>query len=217
MFTSLSIFKQGLLILSVPVLAQAAFIGILLNSMSENTVAQKWAVHTKDVIAKTEETYRLLLERYASVRNLIILHNPRDQKRVADEITRANDAAALLRRLVADNAPQQARVDEVVAHIREFSDLLARIELLASERKRDGAVPLLEEAGLSLGFLRGKMDAILEEESRLDRDRMNELRRSGAWHFWTLIVGGWRNSGIDHGPGRGVLRWGGEATSGLDR
>ena len=71
MFRPLTIFEKGILIVSIPLLAQAVFIGILISSQSEDAAAQRWAVHTKEVIAKIEETYRLLLEGYAGVRNLI--------------------------------------------------------------------------------------------------------------------------------------------------
>ena len=83
MLRPLSIFEKGLLILSVPVIAQAVFIAIALSSLSEHALAQKWAVHTKEVIAKTEETYRLLLERYAAVRNLVVrgAHARRSRRR----------------------------------------------------------------------------------------------------------------------------------------
>ncbi len=115
MFRPLTILQKAILIVSIPVISQGIFIGILLTSVSQDAEAQKWAIHTKDVIAKTEEAYRLLLGGYVGVRNLIVLEQPIAHDPFIDDLNRLRGTLAELRALVADNPGQQARVDDIAA------------------------------------------------------------------------------------------------------
>ena len=190
MFRPLTILKKAILIVSIPVFAQAIFIGILLRSVSEGAAAQKWAVHTKEVIAKTEESYRLLMGGYAGVRNLIVLEQPVERDPFVDDLNRVSGALAELRALVADNAGQQARVDDIAARAREIAGGLAGIRRQLSAGQRDQTALGLDHAALAIANVREVIDAMLAEESRLDLERMNRMRRSNSWHFWILICGG---------------------------
>src|SRR5262245_19620625 len=107
---SLTIFRKGLLLVAIPLVAEAIYIGVLNRVEAEAAAAQRWAVHTKDVIAKVEETYRRLLEGYAGVRNLIASSDTS----VAHQMQRGTAVVPALleeiRTLVSDNPAQQARV-----------------------------------------------------------------------------------------------------------
>ncbi len=190
MFRSLTILQKAILIVSIPVLAQGIFIGILLTSMSEGARAQKWAVHTKEVIARTEESYRLLIGGYAGMRNLIVLEQPIERDPFVDDFIRVSATLAELRELVADNPAQQARVDDIAARARAISSGLAGIGRQLRAGQRDHAVLGLDEAALAIASVRKEIDAMLEDESRLDLARMSTMRRSNSWHFWILICGG---------------------------
>src|SRR5271166_5901475 len=111
MLRSLSIFRKGILIVMIPLLAQAVFIAVLIKSASDDADAQRWAVHTKLVIAKIEETYRRLLEGYAGVRDLVVLRQPTAHDPFLADLARVPHAMRELRDLVADNRGQQLRVD----------------------------------------------------------------------------------------------------------
>jgi len=49
-----TILRKGLLVLALPLIYQALFIGLLLKRQSDVGEAQNWAMHTKAVIEKTE-------------------------------------------------------------------------------------------------------------------------------------------------------------------
>ncbi len=71
MGTNLTIFQKGLILLAVPVCFQLVFFGALFKVEWDSEEAERWAVHTKEVIAQTETAYRLL-EGAAYVRRLVI-------------------------------------------------------------------------------------------------------------------------------------------------
>jgi signal transduction histidine kinase len=190
MFKPFTILKKAILIVSIPVLAQAIFIGMLLESMSEGATAQKWAVHTKDVIAKTEESYRLLMGGYAGVRNLMVLEQPIARDPFINDLSRVSGALSELRQLVADNPAQQAKVDNIAARARAISGQLASIAAQLAAGQRDQAARGLDEAALAIAGVRKEIDDMLAQESRLDMARMTRMRRSNSWHFWILIAGG---------------------------
>jgi signal transduction histidine kinase len=190
MFTRMTIFNKGVLIVSIPLLTQAVFIGVLVKSAADNARAQRWAVHTKRVIAKVEETYRHFLEANAGVRDLIVLEHPSAPDRFPLDMALISATVNELGNLVADNKAQQSRVAELALHARAFSDSLGRVERLAKTGSRAQAARHLEEAARSLGDLRSKIDAILAEEVRLDGERMARIARTNTWHFSVLVGGG---------------------------
>jgi signal transduction histidine kinase len=190
MFTPLTIFRKGILIVSIPLLVQAVFIGLLIKSASDNARAQRWAVHTKLVIAKIEESYRGFLEANARVRDLIVLDHPGPPDRPPRHTPDLPATVSELRDLVADNTPQRSRVDDLARHSRAFLALLGSMEGLVRKGDRARAGLYLEEAAHLLSELRTKVDAILAEEVRLDEERMAGIARARTWHFSVLVGGG---------------------------
>ena len=49
---NLSIFKKGLFLVGIPLLAQLLFLAMLLKIRSDEDEAQHWAMHTKDVMVR---------------------------------------------------------------------------------------------------------------------------------------------------------------------
>src|SRR5260370_3011231 len=103
MFSSLTIFKKGLLLIAIPFLAQAVFIGLLVKAQAESEFAQSWAVHTKDVIAKVDLIYRTLLEVDARIRNRVVSGDPPAWQGWRPGPDRIKGDVAELRALVASN------------------------------------------------------------------------------------------------------------------
>ncbi len=190
MHRQFTIFEKGLLIVSLPLLAQAVFIGILMHARSEDLRAQQWNVHTKEVIAKVEETYRRLVEGFAGVRNLFVLRQPKANDPLLRELDQVPRGLAELREMVVDNLPQRARIDELAIETRAFVDMLESLERLVRAGQGETAAQQLDAAADALTALRPKVDAIREDELRLDRYRNDWMRRSNLWHFWILAGGG---------------------------
>jgi signal transduction histidine kinase len=190
MFNSLSIFKKGLFVTAVPMFAQAVFIGILMTAQAEGVRAQNRAVHTKEVIAKVEETYRNLLEEYARIRTQVVSDNDSAADRFHPALNQIPGNIAELRALVADNPPQRSRIDELANGAKAFVDMIDSQEQLLRSGKREQAFQQLDLGARILGAVRTSTDEILAEELRLDRLRMDRLRNYGARQFWILAGGG---------------------------
>jgi signal transduction histidine kinase len=186
----MTIQRRGLLLVSIPLLAQAIFVGILLEARAEDASAQFWAVHTKQVIATVEETYRRLLESYAAMRNRIVIGEPGAGELSVHAADAVNRKIAELKALVSDNADQGRRVDELAQHSDAIQNVLSRQEQLMREGKQVDAYKLLDDGGQILGQTRVAIDQILTSEGVLDQSRTEKLARTGRWQFWVLLVGG---------------------------
>jgi len=190
MQTSFTIFKKGLLLAAIPLVVQAVFVGVLIRIQAEAEAAQRWAVHSKEVIGKVEEAYRKLLEGYAGIRNLIVAGNTRVSDRLRSGLPQVPSSLGDLRALVEDNPAQQARIDQLAVQSDQFLELLASQERDLSAGERLKAYDQLDLGARYLGGIRTNIDAILTEEGRLDRLRMDGMRRSSSRQVWFLMGGG---------------------------
>ena len=166
MYSSFTIFKKGLLLVAIPLVAQAVFIGVLIQTQAEAAAAQRWAVHTKEVIAKVEETYRRLLEGYAGIRNLIVSGNPAVSRSFAAALERypgrstrsegAGRGQSCRNRLGSTSSPSSPI---------SFLELLAALERAAAVRRAVARHSTSSIKGPGyLGGIRSTIDAILAEE-----------------------------------------------------
>ena len=184
-----TIFGKGILVVSIPLFTQAIFVGMLIRSASENADAQRWAVHTKEVITKIEETYRWLLESYAGVRDLIVLEHPRSSESVEGDLVRCrrHRPAQRVRRRQSPSAGTRRRSRRPEPRIPGSLELDGAPGQRRAARQAAGR---LDETAAALSALRSKIDVILAEESRLDQDARRRSVRTNWWHFWILAAGG---------------------------
>ena len=108
MRTQFTIFKKGLTLIAIPLLVQAVFIAVLMKARVDRDRAQYWAIHTKEVIAKVEETHRSLVESDSRVRSLVLSGEPATSdlyRQATEQVPRQIEE---LRMLVSDNLRQTA-------------------------------------------------------------------------------------------------------------
>ncbi len=185
-----TIFKKGLTLIAVPLLVQAVFIAILVRGQSEHVQAQDMAVHTKDVIVKVEELHRALVEAYAGIRSLVYAEAAPGPVR-PDAARRAVPAlAAELQTLVADNPLQATRAADVAGQSAAFLAWGDAERRLVGSGGRDRAVEGLADGARRLDGLRAVIAEVRADEERLDRRRMDELRRTSEQQVRTLVGGG---------------------------
>ena len=190
MRTQLTIFKKGLTLIAIPLLVQAVFIAILVKARADRDQAQFWAIHTKEVIAKLEETHRGLVESDSRVRSLVLSADP-DASRLYRPIREESiGSIGELTQLVSDNLEQQPRIRELTARSEEFRDWVDDEEKLVGSGDRDRAKLQIDRGSQLLNSIRATINEIRLEEERLDRERMEALRESSTRQFWTLIGGG---------------------------
>jgi signal transduction histidine kinase len=190
MHTHLTIFKKGLILVSVPLLVQAIFIGMLIQTQLEAAAAHRWADHTREVIARVEEIYRALLEGYTGLRILVVSQNASASAPFRDALLSLPTRLADLRALVSDNEDQQHRIDLVAEQARTFREWLAAEEERMRSGERRRALELLEEGTRLIGVVRTTTDQVLATEARLYRARALRLERSTRRQTLALVVGG---------------------------
>ena len=190
MKTPFTLAKLGLLLLAIPLVIQAVFIGMLIGSHVQVNNAQRWAVHTKEVIALVEEIYRRLLEGYTGIRILNVSDNPLIARPFRGSLKKVSERIEDLRTLVFDNDNQQPRISLLADQSQKFQEWLANEEQLVQSGDRGKALDSLDQGARLLGLVRTTTDLILADEERLDDERVGYLHRSAVRQTWTLIGGG---------------------------
>jgi signal transduction histidine kinase len=182
---------KGLLLVSIPLLAQLGFLAVLLASRADQEEAQRLALHTTQVIAQTEQCHRLVVEAQTHMRGYVLVGEG-SLAESFDEVSRqVVPAYAALRDRVKDNPAQQGLVDRMAAKAAIFRDWLsesmrlARAGRVTEVKKR---VQSMEGARL-LGELRGLTDTFLEQERTYDLERRGDLERARRWQSGVLVGG----------------------------
>jgi signal transduction histidine kinase len=177
---NLSIFKKGLLLVSIPLLAQLCFLGMLLKIRSDQADAQRWAIHTKDVISRAEGAFRVVSAANSDLRAFAVSGNPDFGAAYLHDRTRVGPAVAELRDLVRDNPPQQERLDTVRAKADEAIRWLDAVHALIVSGNADKAVQRIDdlEGKDHLDAMRNALDEFLTVEYDLDSGRQETLKQA---------------------------------------
>jgi signal transduction histidine kinase len=194
----ITILRKGLLVLALPLIYQALFIGLLMKRQSDHHEAQRLAVHTKDVLTQTDYVYRLLLTSQNNLRAYVLTEDPTFAAQVvtADEVI--DQALAQLKILVQDSREQSERFQSILARVIAWRNYkhsmyeLARIgrwdELRDSIRSLHGQ-PLMTALSEEIRTFR-------ETEEGKDSERLEALAKSSRFQNWLLVGGLIVNVGI---------------------
>jgi signal transduction histidine kinase len=192
MTSRLTIFQKGLLLVAVPLLAQLILLGVLGVLQYNAAWAEHLAMHTKDVIAQAELTFRRLLEAQADVRGLVLTGNQEFAAAYHEALARVPPELDELQGMVADNPPQFARVQQLRARSTALLSWLGvQVSQVQSGRRAEAITRVQEPEGRRLlGEVRTVFLDFLHEEDRLDTEREATLRRTSARRGWALAAGG---------------------------
>jgi signal transduction histidine kinase len=183
-----SIFTKGLLILGIPAIAQLLFLALLWVMRAEHSEAEKWAIHTSEVVADMESTYRLVLVARVKMLGYILTEDVEYLHEYRGIRDRFGSAVGKLRDLVADNPPQQTQADQ----IKSRAELLFKWLDDLGAKPRD--VALAELRGQHGYFrsddLRETVEEFLQVERNLAAQRNDVLQSVGHRQFWILVGGG---------------------------
>src|SRR6516225_11043666 len=104
---NLSIFKKGLFLVGIPLLAQLLFLAMLLKIRSDEDEAQHWAMHTKDVMVRAEGAFRLASRANSDLRAFAVSGNPQFGEAYLHDRVQVVPALEELREVVHDSTAQQ--------------------------------------------------------------------------------------------------------------
>jgi PAS domain S-box-containing protein len=152
-------------------LAQAAFRGL--------ASANRWSLHTYEVLAATSAVQQGLAEMEAGFRGYALTREPRFLRQWQHGVRTLREQEAGIRRLTADNPEQQARLDSAETAVREWMTLQARSGVLRPETSRDAALA----AGADVAATGARSQAVERARRALDQVEATEsalLRRRAA-------------------------------------
>jgi signal transduction histidine kinase len=186
-----TILRKGLLVLALPLLYQAVFIGLLLKGQHDLNGAQYWAIHTKRVIGTADHLFLLLVTQHSNLRAYILTGNPVFEDDMKSTQKNLRGALQNLRALIKDNPSQEKSLDHIASLAQsqlEFQDQVIE-EVRNSERdKAVSAVKTLKGKEL-MDELENEIDSFRANEEKLDAARLEKLHNSSAQQTW-LLVGG---------------------------
>ncbi|MFO0841998.1 MAG: CHASE3 domain-containing protein [Gemmataceae bacterium] len=169
--------NKGLLLVSIPLLAQLVFLGVLALTRKSQREALEWATHSTEVIARAEAAHRLLVETQTHMRGYALA--PAETFVVAYNEARPRVPSAFdkLHQLVEDNVEQRERVaamQELAGRFLAWMD--ENVRLLGQGHRQDVQRRIASMSGANyLRDLRGVIDEFLGVEKRLDRKRREDL------------------------------------------
>jgi signal transduction histidine kinase len=191
MGSNLSMFKKGLALIAIPLLFQLLFVGLMFQSQRAEAEAQRWANHTKDVIACAEGTSRSLTDAYSDVRSLGISGDPAFARNYRATSFQVGERLDKLKSLVDDNPEQHARVAKIAAEVETFRGWLGetvRLVLAGDKKAANDRITGMEGRRL-LDGIRNRFEEVLADEEHLASRREADLERSWNRQSRLLITG----------------------------
>ncbi|ASV99712.1 sensor histidine kinase [Paraburkholderia aromaticivorans] len=167
---------KGLLLIAIPAVFELALLSGLVMAQSDATLAERWAIHSEDVLRQTTAILEPVLGESVALRGAVLANDTRFATPVTVwmDVDRRIDQLA---ELVADNPAQVERVAQVRQSVQAYRQWSDRIQdMLHSGRRRDVLTRLRELASTDvLDRFRQQLAAFQAEERRLDT-----LRSSAA-------------------------------------
>jgi len=175
--SNLSISTKGLLLVAVPVVAQIAMLWMLRTQQTNILEAERWAIHSKDVILRADELQRAAIQAVANQRGAVVTGdaNFRDTPGAVESLPSQVDP---LLALVADNPAQQTQLGVLRRQLEALETWLnEQRDLVRQGRQADAAQRIRDREGTrQLQAVREALAAFLTEEERLSTTRSGDLR-----------------------------------------
>lgn len=190
MFVKSTLFKKGIVLLSIPLCVQLAFIWVLAEVQRGSDEAHAWSMHSKEVLERTQYALRSISNAENGIQRFILFG---DELYVEAYDRSMRDARAALDRieeLVGDNLDQQARARRLrgqASHVRAALSAIADLVRSGNRGGAEEAVRSPENEKLMDG-LRDGITSFLQEEERLDGIRSHSLKAVQQNLRWAIIT-----------------------------
>src|SRR5262245_8740491 len=198
MAANLTLFHKGLVLVSIPLLFELAFIVLVSNMQDEQRVAQQLAFHSKEVLNHAEVLQGNLLDAHTAWRAYVLTGDSAFKEPYQHAGRDIPLAAATLKKLVSDDAeqsPRAARIAELAT--KYFAWLLDNETMVQEGRRKDALVRLKSGEGeQQLDALRKTLTALRDEEERLQSARTLALERAQRFQRALLWFGSAGTLGI---------------------
>jgi PAS domain S-box-containing protein len=187
----LTVLQKGLVLATVPLLFQLAFVFLLAWVQRDSVAAERRAAHTKDVISQAQEIYTLVSDAQAGVRGHVISQKPEFAEPYRKATRVLPGRFDELRALVSDNPGQTEKARAVQAAAEASLAWQGGVDqLVVAGAGADAADRIRTGKGKELmDSFRREMAEFIAEEERLDRERSAALDRSRG-HLNVLLAAG---------------------------
>jgi signal transduction histidine kinase len=193
-----TILRKGLLVLALPLIYQALFIGLLLKRQYDHNEAQVAAVHTKDVLLQSERIQRLLILSQSNLRAFILTSNETFSNQLTSGAKEIERELGKLETMVRDNPKQEERFARVAANARariEYERSMVELAHKGDQEQLQYHVQNVTGRPIMDAFSR-EIEEFRETEEKLDTRRLEALHESGKLQNWLLVGGLIVNIGI---------------------
>jgi len=182
--------RRWLIVIAIPCVFQLAFLLILFQSQRERADAQRWAIHTVEVIAQAEAISGMMSEARSDLFSRA-LTNSKDRGRVEEIAAEIMGQFDSIHNMVNDNPKSQAIIDDVTSMSRRFIANLKKVD--ESVRSGDDS-PLIERlkntsSHDTLREIREHFGMFLSSERKLDRLRRHALEEIVRLQTQVLMYG----------------------------
>jgi PAS domain S-box-containing protein len=190
-FNRAKVAVKGLLLISIPIIFVLGVLGLVLHLKRQNEYAQFWSLHSREVIVEGESLTVSLQEIESGVRGFVITGNTEYSRSFDDLTRRVSQQSARLRELVSDNPEQLARAARLEETAARRAAQAGKIMALMNAGEKDSAV---REVSSGVGKrimdeFYGQQADFLEEESRLENERQQNLAASWQQFDYLLAAG----------------------------
>ncbi len=189
---NLTVFQKGLVLIALPLLLQLVFFVAAVRFQRDHEDAERWAAHTKDVIARTHEIHGTVADAHASVRGYVISGDPSFAQPFRDALRDLPEQFNDLDELVKDNPEQAERARVLRGRGTNLFAWQRDVEKLLQGGAVEEAVKRVQtgRGNVLMAEFRQAVKAFLEKEERLDRDRLAALERSRVRLNHLFVFGG---------------------------
>jgi len=188
---NLSIFQKGLILVTVPLLFQLAFITAAWWARAEAQQVQNRHLHSKEVIVTAERVLRLSAETHSAVRGYVVTADQNFLKSYETGRTLLPATVKHVEKLVADNSEQTARAKAMVESARRLLAWVEETKRLVDAGDRAAAVERVRSrtGQREMFALRAVAEELLTKEERFDQDRREAVVRSQHRIDWLFTIG----------------------------
>lgn len=191
MLKNLSIVKKGLLVLLLPVLCQGILLGLLFHRQNEQQDAQRWALHTKDVLLQIDRIVSATLQLQGALLGYVVTGNDEYATAQEEVFRQISPMTASLRALVVDNPQQIVRATAIQEHAQARIDWSNQVNSLMRGGQREEALAKIRtmEGKRMVDQLLKEVETFRDTEEGLDRQRLAHLEKSTSFLSRLLTAG----------------------------
>jgi signal transduction histidine kinase/ActR/RegA family two-component response regulator len=191
MWNRLTFPNKGLLLISVPLLFQLAFFGMLADMQRDNAIATASAIHSKELLRQTGAVARSLNGLGTSLRLAVVSTEAEPTQAYENAAEQVRHDIQELRKLVSDNAEQVGEVQAVAVAVDKWLEVHRETIRLAREgQRRQAFVRALAHVGAPhYEEVRRTIRSFMDTSDRLDREQTEVLDQSRLRQQWLLQAG----------------------------